>query len=466
MAALPRGDGFVIDRPETRYARSGDLMVAYQVTGEGNPIDLVHAPGTVSHLELFWDIPDATALIERLSSFARLIRFDKRGTGMSDRPQGPATLEERADDIRAVMDAVGSERAFVFGSSEGGSMACVFAATHPERTRGLILWGTQATWIRTDDYPWGRSMEEALAEIDDLAEHGMTDTYLFGPGAGAGAGMSEEAMEPIRRLWRSATTPGALAALERMNLDNDIRGVLPSVHVPTLVMNRTNDPVADVEAARDLASHIEGARFVEFAGDKHVFFQGPNKDEIVAEIQEFVTGTRPALESDRALATVLFTDIVDSTQVAARLGDHAWRELVERHHKIVRDLLARSRGIEMDTAGDGFFATFDGPARAVRCALAVVEAVRSLEIEIRAGVHTGEVETIDGKAGGMAVIIGARISESANASEVLVSSTVKELVAGSGLRFEFAGEHELKGVPDRWRLYRVVDQASASITNA
>ena len=446
----------MISRPETRYARSGDVMVAYQITGEGNPVDLVHAPGTVSHLELFWEIPEAAALIEHLSSFARLIRFDKRGTGMSDRPPTPATLEERTDDIRAVMDAAGSERAFVFGTSEGGSMACVFAATYPERTSGLILWGTQATWIRTDDYPWGVSMEEALAEIEDLAEHGMTDTYLFGLGAGEGTSMSEEEKAPIRRLWRSATTPGALADLERMNLDIDIRGVLPSIHVPTLVMNRTNDPVADVEAARDLASHIEGARFVEFEGDKHVFFQGSEADEVAAEIQEFVTGSRPALGGDRALATVLFTDIVGSTRMAAELGDQAWRVLVERHHKILRDLLARSRGNEMDTAGDGFFATFDGPARAVRCAMAAVEAVRPLGIEIRAGVHTGEVETIDAKAGGIAVIIGARISASARASEVLVSSTVKDLVAGSGLSFEDAGEHELKGVPDRWHLYRVI----------
>jgi pimeloyl-ACP methyl ester carboxylesterase len=446
----------MIERPETRYARSGDLMVAYQVTGEGNAVDLVHAPGTVSHLELFWDIPGAAALIERLSSFARLIRFDKRGTGMSDRPPGPATLEERTDDIRAVMDAAGSERAFVFGSSEGGSMTSVFAATYPERTSGLILWGTQATWIRAGDYPWGALREEWLAEIEDLAEHGMTDRYLFGPGAGVGAGLSQEEMESIRRLWRSATTPGALAALERMNLDIDIRGVLPSIHVPTLVMNRTDDPVADVEAARDLASHIEGARFVEFPGDTHIFFQGHDPDGVTAEIQEFVTGSRPAIGGDRALATVLFTDIVGSTQKAADLGDSAWRELVERHHKIVRDLLARSRGTEMDTAGDGFFATFDGPARAVRCALAAVEAVRPLGIEIRAGVHTGEVEKIDAKAGGIAVIVGARVAASASASEVLVSSTVKELVAGSGLEFEDAGEHELKGVPDRWRLYRVV----------
>ncbi|MGZ5295023.1 MAG: adenylate/guanylate cyclase domain-containing protein, partial [Actinomycetota bacterium] len=378
----------------------------------------------------------------------------KRGTGMSDRPPGPATLEERTDDIRAVMDAAGSERAFIFGTSEGGSMASVFAATYPERTSGLILWGTQATWTRADDYPWGFSREESLAEIEDLAEHGLTDAYLFGYGAGAGAGMSEDEKEQIRRLWRSATTPGALAALERMNLEIDIRGVLPSIHVPTLVLNRTDDPVADVDAARDLASHIEGARFVEFAGDTHPFFAGPEAAEVAAEIQEFVTGSRPALGGDRALATVLFTDIVDSTKKAAELGDRAWRDLVERHHRIVRDLLARSRGIEMDTAGDGFFATFDGPARAVRCALAAVEAVRPLGIEIRAGVHTGEVETIDGKAGGIAVVIGARISSSAVASEVLVSSTVKQLVAGSGLAFADAGEHELKGVPDRWHIYR------------
>ena len=445
----------MIPRPETKYARSGDVMVAYQVTGEDNPVDLVHAPGTVSHVELFWEIPDAAALIERLSSFARLIRFDKRGTGMSDRPSSPATIEERTDDIRAVMDAAGSERAFVFGTSEGGSMACVFAATYPERTSGLILWGTQATWIRTADYPWGVTMEEALAEIEDLAEHGMTDRYLFGAGAGAGSSLSEEDREPIRRWWRAATTPGALADLERMNLGVDIRGVLPSIHVPTLVMNRTNDPVADVEAAGDLASHIGGARFVEFAGSTHAFFMGPNPDEVAAEIQEFVTGSRPAIGGDRALATVMFTDIVGSTEKAAELGDHEWRGLVERHHKIVRDLLARSRGTEMDTAGDGFFATFDGPARGVRCALAAVDAVRPLGIEIRAGVHTGEVETIDAKAGGIAVIIGARIAASAGASEVLASSTVKDLVAGSGLAFEDAGEHELKGVPDIWHLYRV-----------
>jgi class 3 adenylate cyclase len=447
----------VIQRPETKYARSGDVMVAYQVTGEENPVDLVHAVGTVSHLELFWDIPEAAWLIERLSSFSRLIRFDKRGTGMSDRPLGPATLEERTDDIRAVMDAAGSERAFIFGTSEGGSMACVFAATYPERTAGLILWGTQATWIRQDDYPWGSTREEWLAEIDELAEQGMTDAYLFGEGVGADSVMPEEQKAPIRRLFKSAISPGALVAMERMNLDIDIRDILPTIHVPTLVMNRTEDPVAHIDAARDLAAHIDGARFVGIPGDVHIFFKGPEAEQIAAEVEEFVTGSRPVLGIERSLTTVMFTDIVGSTKRAAALGDRAWRDLIERHHRIVRDLLARSRGTEMDTAGDGFFATFDGPARAVQCALAAVDAVRPLGIQIRAGVHTGEVETIDGKAGGMAVVIGARIAASAEASEVLVSSTVKDLTAGSGLVFAGAGEHDLKGVPDRWRVYRATN---------
>jgi pimeloyl-ACP methyl ester carboxylesterase len=444
----------VLQRPETKYAKSGEVMVAYQVTGEDNPVDLVHAMGSVSHLELFWDVPEAAWLIERLSSFSRLIRFDKRGTGMSDRPPTPATLEERTDDIRAVMDAVESERAFIFGTSEGGSMACVFAATYPDRTRGLILWGTQARWQRAGDYPWGMTREEGMAEVERLAEHGVTDEWIFGPGAGVNSGLSEDEKDAIRRLFKSSSTPSAQAELERMAFESDIRDILPTIHVPTLVMNRTNDPVAELGAARDLAAHISGARFVEIPGDVHAFFRGPEAEQIASEVEEFVTGSRPMPGVERSLATVMFTDIVDSTRRAAELGDRAWRELVERHHRIVRDLLSRSRGTEMDTAGDGFFATFDGPARAVRCGLAAVEQVRPLGIEIRAGVHTGEVETIDGKAGGIAVVIGARIASSAGASEVLVSSTVKDLTVGSGLEFAEAGERELKGVPDPWRVYR------------
>jgi class 3 adenylate cyclase len=396
-------------------------------------------------------------LIERLSSFARLIRFDKRGTGMSDRPPNPATLEERTDDIRAVMDAAGSERASIFGTSEGGSMAAVFAAAHPERTRGRILWGTQARWSRTEDYPWGVTHEQGMADVERLAKYGITDEWIFGPGAGVNSGLSEDEKNAIRRLFRSSSTPSAQAELERMALESDIRDILPTIHVPTLVMNRANDPVAELDAARDLAAHITGARFVEFPGNMHAFFRGPEAEQIASEVEEFVTGSRPMPGVERSLATVMFTDIVDSTKRAAELGDRAWRELVERHHRIVRDLLARSLGTEMDTAGDGFFATFGGPARAVRCALAAVEAVRPLGIEIRAGVHTGEVETIDGKAGGIAVVIGSRIAASAEASEVLVSSTVKDLTAGSGLAFTDAGERGLKGVPDRWRVYQATD---------
>jgi class 3 adenylate cyclase len=428
-------------------------MVAYQITGEQNRVDLVWAPGTVSHLELSWDFPDAVQMIERLSAFTRLIRFDKRGTGMSDRPAGAPTLEERTDDIRSVMDAAGSERAYILGVSEGGNMACVFAATYPDRTIGLLLWGTQARWIRTADYPWGWSMERAVAEVDDLAEHGVTDEYLFG----SDSAMPEEEKQLIRRIWRASATPGAIAALERMNLEIDVRGVLPSIHVPTLVMNRTGDPMAEVEAARDLAAHIDGARFMEFPGDAHSFTMGWVKaDDVVAQIEEFVTGVRPEPVADRVLVSVLFTDMVGSTKKAAELGDRAWGDLVSRHHQIVRDLLARFRGIEVDTAGDGFYATFDGPTRAVHCALAAIEAIRPLGIEIRAGVHTGEVESIAGKPGGMGVVIGARVGSVAGASEVLTSQTVKDLTAGSGLTFEDAGDYELKGVPEPLHLYRVL----------
>jgi class 3 adenylate cyclase len=443
-----------VDRPETRYAHGGDVMVAYQVTGESNSVDLVWAPGTISHLDLFWEFPEAVELVKRLSEFTRLIRLDKRGTGMSDRPPGAPTLEERTDDIRAVMDAAGSEHAYILGVSEGGNMACVFAATHPDRTIGLLVWGTLARWIRTDDYPWGMSMEDAVAEVDYLAEYGVTDDYLFDPDED----VPEEKKQLIRRIWRASATPGAIAALERMNLEIDIRGVLSSIHVPTLVMNRTNDPVANVEGARDLAAHIEGARFVEFPGDMHSLTMGwARVDDVVEEIEEFITGARPEPVADRVLASVLFTDIVGSTEKLAQLGDRAWRDLVERHHQIVRDLLARSRGTEVDTAGDGFYATFDGPTRAVHCALAAIDAVRSLGIEIRAGVHTGEVETIAGKPGGLGVVIGARVAALAGPSEVLTSQTVKDLTAGSGLVFEDAGEHELKGIHDLRHLYRVVD---------
>jgi len=429
-------------------------MVAYQVTGEGNPVDLVRAPGVVSHLDMDWEFPEDVRWIERISSFCRLIRFDKRGTGLSDRGVYAATLEERTDDIRAVMDAAGSERAFIFGISEGGCMACVFAATYPDRTRGLLMWGTMPRWVQTDGFPWGFERSEHARIVAEMAEQGMTVEYLTGKGAGATHATDEELAQGLR-YCRAAASPTQMAALERMNQDMDIRDVLPTIRVPTLVLNRAADPVAPIEAVRYMVERIPEARLVEFIGDTHGLSAEAEDEEIIGQIEEFVTGERPIPRIDRVLTTVLFTDIVGSTERVAELGDRAWRQLLAEHHRLVRAELDRFQGREIDTAGDGFFATFDGPARATRCAQAIVAAVRPLGLEIRAGAHTGEVELLGGELGGLAVHIGARVGALAGPSEVLVSSTVKDLVAGSGLAFEDRGEHELKGVPEKWRLYAV-----------
>jgi class 3 adenylate cyclase/pimeloyl-ACP methyl ester carboxylesterase len=438
-------------RPETLYARSGDLMIAYQVTGEGNAIDLVMAPGTVSHVVMAWNWPEVVDIYERLSSFVRLIRFDKRGTGMSDRPTGAATLEERSDDIRAVMDAADSQSAYVLGISEGGNMACVFAATYPERTLGLLLWGTMARWTSIEGYPWGPPIDDWRRMVDALAAHGVTDEYLLG----YGAGLSKEELERERAEWLAMASPGAVAALERMNIDIDTRDILPTIHVPTLVMNRRGDPLAHVDAARDLAAHIPGARFVEFPGDFHSISEY-EPEAVIAEIQEFITGTRPELAIDRVLTTVLFTDVVDSTRLAAELGDVTWKKRLAEHDRISRAEIDRHRGLLVDSTGDSLLATFDGPARAVRCALAIGSALQPRGLSVRAGVHTGEVERAGEQIRGLAVHIGARVAALAGPSEVLVSSTVKDLTVGSGIVYEDRGEHELKGVPDRWRLFAVV----------
>ena len=438
-------------QPETKYARSGDLSIAYQVTGSG-PIDMVWAPGTVSHLDLDWESPARAHFFESLGRFCRLIRFDKRGTGLSDRPTKMTTLEERTDDIRAVMDAAGSERAAIFGGSEGGSMASLFAATYPERTISLIIWGCQARWVKTDDYPWGLTPEEDERMIRIVREHGPTLEYLTGPGAGFGQNVDPAVLEAGLRYLRASASPSAFAAYEEMNSQIDIRDILPTIRVPTLVMNRTGDPVTNVEAARDMAAHIPGARFVEFPGNTHSL-ANLEPEKILAEIQEFLTGTRNSTLTDRVLATVLFLDIVKSTERAASIGDAAWRELLNAYYALVRRELERFRGKEIDTAGDGFFATFDGPGRAVQCALAISENVRRLEIEIRAGVHIGECELMGDNVSGIAVHIGARVMSLAQASEVLASSTVKDLVAGSGFQFQDRGSHALKGVPGEWHIF-------------
>ncbi len=441
--------------PETHYAKSGDVSIAYQVTGEG-PIDLVYVPGWVSHLELSWEEPEFAHELGRLASFSRLIRFDKRGTGLSDRvtEEDLPTLEERMDDVRAVMDASASDRAALFGTSEGGPMCALFAATYPDRTSALILYGSYAKRLRAPDYPWGQS-EERYQEYLDLFNEvfgGPVDLEARAPSTV----IDERFKEWWSRMVRTSVSPSALRALHRMNGQIDIRGILPSIRVPTLVLHRSHDRLIDVENGRFLAAHIPGAVYRELPGVDHIPWAG-DQDSIVDEIQEFLTGVRPPPDQhDRVLATVLFTDIAGSTSVAARLGDRRWRDVLERHHQVVRAKLEQFGGGEVDTAGDGFFATFQGPARAIRCACAIRDSVRPLGIEIRAGLHTGECELMTDKVGGIAVHTGARVAGEAKAGEVLVSSTVKDLVAGSGIVFADRGERELKGV-GAWRVYSVVD---------
>jgi pimeloyl-ACP methyl ester carboxylesterase len=435
--------------PETRYAKSGDLNIAYQVAGDG-PFDLVYVPGWISNVELMWDEPAHAHMLGRLSSFARLILFDKRGTGLSDPVplDRPPTLEERMDDVRAVLDAVGSERSAIFGFSEGGNMSVLFAATYPERTTALALYGVFAKRIWSPDYPWAPTPEARAKEIEALEERWAThmDLDQLAPSE------NEDFKNRLATYFRRSASPGAAVALMRMNTQIDVREVLPAIQAPTLVLHRVGDRDVKVEEGRWIAEQIPGARFVELPGDAHTLWAG-DTDSIIDEVEEFLTGARRASDSDRVLATVLFTDIVGSTAEAAALGDRRWRGLLQRHHEAVRRELGRFRGVEVDTVGDGVLAMFDGPARAVRCAAAIRSAVRALGIEVTAGVHTGEVERLGDGIAGIAVHTGARVAAAAGPGEVLVSSTVKELVAGSGLEFEDRGVHELRGVPGEWRLY-------------
>ena len=373
---------------------------------------------------------------------------------MSDRPTEAATLEERIDDIRAVMDDAGIKEAVIFGGSEGGSMACMFAATYPHRTRALVLWGVQARWVRTEDYPWGQDREELERGIEELAEKGVTVDYLKGWGAGLPKDIDPASLEVYLRFFRAGASPSALVSLERMNAEIDTRSILPSIRVPTLVMNRTGDPVANVAAARDLASRIPNAKFVEFPGDTHQM--ADIRDKVIAEVQEFVTGVRPHATPNRVLATILFLDIVGSTHHLSNLGDERWREVLDKHNVLVRRELEKFRGREVKTMGDGVLATFDGPTRAIQCAVTIRNAVHQLGIQVRAGIHTGECELMENDVGGIAVHTASRVASEAGPDQVLVSNTVKDLVAGADLKFEDAGTHSLKGVPGRWHLFRAV----------
>lgn len=441
--------------PETRYARSGDVHIAYQVLGEG-PLDLVLAPGFPSHLEHAWEQPRLAHFYRRLASFSRLILLDKRGLGLSDRVAAAELpgVEQRMDDVRAVLDAVGSERSAVLGMSDGGPIAAVFAATYPDRTSHLVLINSYAKRLRSDDYPWGPSAEEwegfRSTTLEQWGEPLFLDMLV-----------PSRADDPAFADWwaayqRRSVSPGAASAYLRMNAEIDVRAVLASVHVPALVLHTVGDRICPVEGGRYLAEHIPDARIVELPGDDHQAWVTV-ADELVGEIEEFLTDQRESPVPDTVLATLLFTDIVASTETAAELGDRRWGALLETHHGVVRGQLRRFRGREVNTTGDGFLATFDGPARAVRCGLAIRDALAEVGVRVRCGVHTSEVEVSDGDVRGLGVHVAARVMAEAGADEVVTSAVVRDLAVGSGLAFGERGTRALKGVPGTWQLFTVDD---------
>jgi pimeloyl-ACP methyl ester carboxylesterase len=437
--------------PTTRYAKAGDVSIAYQVIGDG-PFDLLVVPGFVSHVEMLWEMPLGARMMERLASFSRLIIFDKRGTGLSDPVIGAPTLEERMDDVRAVLDAAGSERAALLGISEGAPMSILYAATYPQRTSALVLYGGMARTTEAEDYPFSAPAEDLMRSSAEMAEYIGEGVMLevMAPSIADVPG----AREMFARFQRYAATPAMMMQLFAMFLDIDVRSILPTIHVPTLVLHRRGDRAVNRRAGQWMAERIPGARYVELAGIDHSPFAG-DTDALLDEVEEFLTGVRRGPEVDRVLATVMFTDIVGSTEKAAALGDRLWREVLERHHGAVRRELDRFRGLPVKTLGDGYLATFDGPARAIRCALSLAEDGRREGMEVKVGLHTGEVEVMDADVGGIAVHIAARVGALAGPGEVLVSSTVKDLVVGSGISFAERGTHVLKGVPDEWRLFAV-----------
>jgi len=457
-----------VEIPEVRYAKTADgTHIAFQVFGQG-PRDLIYVPGFISNVLLNWELPGMAHILDRLARFARVVAIDHRGTGLSDRlPPGQLPpLETQMEDLTAVMDAVHIRKAHLFGDEDGAELCALFAASHPERVESLSVYALTPRLFRADDYPFGRDEVDGRAELAErmaLWDRGWgieaaREDYEF---AAPSVANDEEEVKRWARYLQLSASPGSAVAMMQMWLDTDIRAVLPTVSVPTLVLTRSDAPNDRPQAARWVADQIGGARFAEVPGRDLASWVG-DTDALIDEVEGFVTGVKGGTSSERVLATILFTDLVGSTQRAADLGDSRWKELLASHQTIVRAELAKHRGREIDTAGDGFFAIFDGPARAVRCARAAIDAVRSLDLEVRAGVHTGEVEVSRGDVRGIAVHIGARVASMARPNEILVTSTVRDLVAGSGLGFEDDGEHDLKGVPERWRLYRVVSETAGS----
>ena len=437
----------VREPPETRYTDSGGLNIGYQVIGDG-PLDLVFVPGLLSQIDLIWTLPAPARFFERLASFARIILYDKRGQGVSDPLDGVLTLEQDMEDLLAVLDAAGSDRAALLGYSEGGPMSALCAATHPGRVSALILCGTFAS---------GRGVMEAAGASDRLA---LVTEMLDHWGQGRGLEMfapslaDEGNARKFGAFERAVGSPAMVRARFEMITGIDVTPVLETLSTPALVLQRTEDRAAPRGLAQTMAHAIPDARYIEFPGDDHIPWVG-DAEPMLDAIEEFLTGARHAAEVDRVLATVMFTDIVDSTRQASELGDRRWRTLVESHDEIVRERLTSYRGLEIKTMGDGFLVTFDGPARGIRCARSIAEDVQTLGLQVRAGLHTGECELIGDDVGGMAVNIGARVGGLAAGGEVLVSRTVKDLVVGSGIEFEDRGAHELKGVPGEWELFAV-----------
>jgi len=439
--------------PEIKYARCSDVHIAYQTVGSG-PLDLVLVPGWVSNIEIFWEEPALVRFLQRLSSFSRLILFDKRGTGLSDRVCYTPTLEERMEDVRSVMDAVHSRRAALVGYSEGGPMCCLFAATYPQRTSSLIMIGSYARRIKTPDYPWGASREKFDAFLKQIEEN-------WGDAVGLESRAPSMAGDTIFKQWwarflRLSASPATAIALTRMNSEIDVRKILPTIRVPTLVIHAEGDTVTSVNEGRYISEVIPDARFEEIPSRDHLPWIGC-PDMILDKIEAFVTGSLSTSDINRVLYTVMFTDIADSTEIASRVGDRQWQNILEAHHRAVRHEVAVYAGREIDSAGDGFFIAFDGPARAIRCAVDIHKAVQKIQLTLRIGIHVGECEVIGDKLAGLAVHIGARISRKAVPGHIVVSQTVKDLVAGSGIEFKDQGAHILKGVPDKWHLYQVVE---------